>query len=79
MTRTKMIARIAQDQRHQAARQAARVRAKSVAAVRPPRQQTGVKNIERRIRNRTFRIKRLLAQPKMLMTKDAVLLFEKWL
>ena len=41
-----------------------RVRAKPVAAVRPPRQQTGVKNIERRIRNRTFRIKRLLAQPK---------------
>ena len=59
-----MIARIVQDQRRQAARQAVRLRAKPVAAVRPPRQQTGVKNIERRIRNRTFRIKRLLAQPK---------------
>ena len=68
MVRTKMIARIVQDQRRQAAR--ARARAKPAAAVRPsgqrrvPRQRIRVKNIEGRIRNRTFKIKSLLAHPK---------------
>ena len=63
-----MIARIVQDKRHQAAR--ARARVKPAAAVRPPgqrripRHRIGVKNIEGRIRNRTFKIKKLLAQPK---------------
>ena len=63
-----MIARIVQDQRRQAAR--ARASAKPAAAVRPPgqrrvpRQRIGVKNIEGRIRNRTFKINRLLVQPK---------------
>ena len=68
-----MIARIVQDQRHQAAR--ARASAKPEAAVRPPGQRrvpiqrTGVKNIEGRINNRTFKIKRLLAQPKNVNVK----------
>ena len=68
MVRTKMIARIVQDQRRQAAR--ARARAKPAAAVRPsgqrrvPRQRIRVNNIKGRIRNRTFKIKSLLAQPK---------------
>ena len=41
MARTKMITRTAQDQRRQVARQEARARAKSAAAVRPARQRTG--------------------------------------
>ena len=63
-----MIARIVQDQRRQAAR--ARARAKLESTVRSPgqrrilRQRIRVKNIEGRIRNRTFKIKKLLAQPK---------------
>ena len=63
-----MIERIVQDQRRQAVRVS--VRAKRAAAVRPPgqrkvpRQRIGVKNIEGRIRNRTFKINRLLVQPK---------------
>ena len=79
MARTKMIARMVHDQRRQAARQAVRARAKPAAAVIPTRQQIGVKNIEGRICNRTFKIKRLLAQPKMSVLKKAVLLFQKWL
>ena len=64
-----MIVRIVQDQRCQSAHPAARVRAKPAAVVRPPvarrRQRIGVKkNMEERIRNRNFKIKRLLAQPK---------------
>ena len=57
----------------QAAR--ARAKAKPSAAVRPPgqrrvpRQRIGVKNIEERIRNRTFKIKRLLPQPKYVDVK----------
>ena len=64
MARTKMIARMVHDQRHLAVRQAARAKAKPAAAVIPTRQQSGVKNIEGRICNRTFKIKKLLAQPK---------------
>ena len=80
-----MIVRIVQDQRRQAARARARARAKPAATVRPPgqrrvpRQRIGVKNIDGRIRNRTFKIKRLLVQPKMSMLKNAMLLFGKWL
>ena len=80
MARTKMIARIVQDQTHQAARQEARTRAKLAAAVTPPTQWIGVKNIEGRIRNRTFKIKRLLAQPKNVdVKKRNTTFFEKWL
>ena len=49
--------------------------AKPAAAVRTPgqrrvpRHRTRVKNIEGRIRNRTFKIKRLLAQPKNVNVK----------
>ena len=71
MARTKMIARMVHDQRRQAARQAARARAKPAAAVIPTRQQIGVKNIEGRICNRTFKIKRLLAQPKNVYVKKS--------
>ena len=64
-----MIVRIVQDQGRQAKSLKARARVKPAAAVRRPRQRrlprqrTAVKNTERRIRNRTFKIKRLLAQP----------------
>ena len=64
-----MIGRIVQDKRHQAARARARMKP-AAAALRPPgqrripRHRIGVKNIEGRIRNRTFKIKKLLAQPK---------------
>ena len=64
-----MIVRIVQDQRRQSTRVKTRARVKPAAAVRPPRQrrlprqQTAVKNTEGRIHNRTFKIKRLLAQP----------------
>ena len=71
MARTKMIARMVHDQRRQAARQAARARAKPATAVIPTRQQIGVKNIEGRICNRTFKIKRLLAQPKNVCVKKS--------
>ena len=37
---------------------------KSPGQRRVPRQRIGVKNIERTIRNRTFKIKRLLTHPK---------------
>ena len=59
-----MIARIVQDLRGQVVRQVTKARAKPATAVRLPRQRVGVKNIEGRIRNRTFKTKRLLAQPK---------------
>ena len=59
-----MIVRIVQDLRRQVVRQATKARAKPATAVRLPRQRVGVKNIEGRIRNRTFKTKRLLAQPK---------------
>ena len=76
-----MIARIVQDQRRQAVRVSAR--AKPAAAVRPPgqrkvpRQRIGVKNIEGRIRNRTFKIKRLLAQPKNIDVKKHGVVVQK--
>ena len=52
-----------------------RAKAKPSAAVRPPgqrrvpRQRSGVKNNEERIRNRTFKIKRLLPKPKYVDVK----------
>ena len=72
-----MTARIVAEQRRLAAqrreaqlRQAparAPVRAPVRAPARAPR--IGVKNIEGRIRNRTFKIKKLLAQPKAIEVK----------
>ena len=62
MVRTKIIARIGFDQRRQAARP--RTRVKPVAVIRPPGQRRvpgqriGVENIEGRIHNRTFKIKK---------------------
>ena len=58
-------------------------RAKRAAGVRPsgqrkvPRQRIGVKNIEGRIRNRTFQIKRLLAQPKNVDVKKHSVVVQK--
>ena len=60
MARTKMIARIVSDQRWRQfqRRQAARKRVRS-----------GVKNIEGRVRNKTFKIKQLIAVPKNIQVK----------
>ena len=75
MERTKMTARIAADQRQVAAqRRAAQIRQAPVRAlmrapVRTPR--IRVKTIEGRIRNRTFKIKKLLAQPKAIEVKKS--------
>ena len=52
MARTKMIARIVQDQRHQAARQETRARAKPAAAVTPSSYKNGCKK-ENNISSRT--------------------------
>ena len=66
MAQTKMMARIVADQRCQAARAAAAAANKPGPSNqrwrRQPRQRIGVKNIEARIRGRSFKIKRLLAQ-----------------
>ena len=67
MTQTKMIVRIVADQRRQAVRTAAAVNKPGPSNQRrrrQPRQRIGVKNIERRIRGRSFKIKRLIAQQK---------------
>ena len=82
MVRTKIIARIGFDQRRQAARP--RTRVKPVAVIRPPGQrrvpgqQIGVENIEGRIHNRTFKIKKmLLAEPKNVEVKKRSLVLQK--
>ena len=65
MTQTKMIVKIVADQRRQAARTAVAVNKPGPSNQRrrrQPRQRIGVKNIERRIRGRSFKIKRLTAQ-----------------
>ena len=73
MVRMKMIARIASDQRRQVARAAAAKPGPSnQRRRRQPRQRIGVKNIEGRIRSRTFKIKRLIAQPKILIPRKTV-------
>ena len=73
MVRMKMIARIASDQRRQVARAAAaKPRPSNQRRRRQPRQRIGVKNIEGRIRSRTFKIKRLIAQPKILIPRKTV-------
>ena len=72
MAQTKMIARTVADQRCEAARAA-------VAANKPgpsnkrrrrqPRQRIGVRNIDGRIRGRSFKIKKLLAQQRNIDVK----------
>ena len=70
-----MTARIVADQRRLAAqKRAAQPRQASARApARAPRIE--VKNIERGIQNRTFKIKKLLAQPKVVEVKKLVVLF----
>ena len=66
-----MIARIVADQRCQVARGAAATTklGPSNQRRRQPRQRIGVKNIEGRIRSRSFKIKRLLAQQRNIDVK----------
>ena len=70
MARTKMIARIVSDQRPQAAT-AAVVKSgpSNQRRIRHSKQRIGVKNIEGRICSRTFKMKRLMAQPKNISVK----------
>ena len=75
MARTKMIARIVVDQRCQAAKTAAAANKPSSSNERrrrQPRQRIRVKNIEGRIRGRSFKIKRLLAQQRNIDVKKTV-------
>ena len=74
MAQTKIIARIAADQRRQAARAAAANKSgpSNQRRRRQPRQRIGVKNIEGRIRGRSFKIKRLLAQQRNIDVKKTV-------
>ena len=67
MAQTKMLMRILSDQIHLAA--VGRATAAPVRRKRQPRQRIGVKNIEERIRSRTFKIKRLMAEPKNINVK----------
>ena len=68
MVRTKMIARTVSDQRWRQfqRRQAACKRVRS-----------GVKNIEERVRNKTFNIKQLIAVPKNIQVKKLAKLLEE--
>ena len=79
MARTKMTARIEAEQRRLAAqrREAHPRQAPARAPVRAPARAPRIrlKNIEGRIRNRTFEIKKLLAQPKAIEVKNTVALF----
>ena len=70
MAQTKMIVRIESDQRRQAARaSAAKPGPSNQRRRRQSRKRIGVKNIEERIGGRTFKIKRLMAQPKNINVK----------
>ena len=77
MAQTKIIARIAADQRRQAARAAAANKPgpSNQRRRRQPRQRIGVKNIEGRIRGISFKTKRLLAQQRHTDVKKTVWLF----
>ena len=68
MARTKMTVRIESDQRRLAMQRT--VASPRQVPVRAPR--IRVKNIEGRIRNRTFKIKKLLAQQKVVEVKKNV-------
>ena len=75
MAQMKMIARIVAEQICQAARAAAVVNKPGPSNQRrrrQPRQRIGVKNIEGRIRGRSFKIKRLLAQQRNIDVKKTV-------
>ena len=75
MAQTKMMERIVADQRCQAARAAAAANKPGPSNQRwrrQPRQRIGVKNIEARIRCRSFKIKRLLAQQRNIDVKKTV-------
>ena len=74
MAQTKIIARIVADQRRQAAGAAAANKSgpSNQRRRRQPRQRIGVKNIEGRIRGRSFKIKRLLAQQRNIDVKKTV-------
>ena len=75
MAQTKMMERIVADQRCQAARAAAAANKPGPSNQRwrrQPRQRIGVKNIEARIRGRSFKIKRLLAQQRNIDVKKTV-------
>ena len=70
-----MIVRIVADQRCQAARAAAAANKPGPSNQRrrrQPRQRIGVKNIEGRIRGRSFKIKRLLAQQRNINVEKMV-------
>ena len=72
MARTKMIARIVADQRHQAVRAVAAAIKPGPSNQRKRRQliqRIGVKSIEREIRGRGFKIKKLLAQQRIIDVK----------
>ena len=65
-----MIVRIVSDQRRQAARaSAAKPGSSNQRGRRQSRKRIGVKNIEEKIGVRTFKIKRLMAQPKNINVK----------
>ena len=75
MAQTKMMERTVADQRCQAARAAAAANKPGPSNQRwrrQPRQRIGVKNIEARIRGRSFKIKRLLAQQRNIDVKKTV-------
>ena len=66
----KMIARIVSYQRRQVARAAAaKPRPSNQRRRRQPKQRIGVKNIEGKVHSRTFKINRLMAQPKNINVK----------
>ena len=71
MARTKMIARIVADRRRQAAKVGAANKPgpSNQRRRRHRRQRIGVKNIEGRIRGRSFKIKRLLARQRNIDVK----------
>ena len=75
MAQTKVMARIVADQRCQAVRGAAAASKQGPSNQRrrrQPRQRIGVKNIEGRIRGRSFKIKRLLAQQRNIDAKKTI-------
>ena len=68
-----MIAKIVADQRRQAERATAaadKPEPSNQRRKRQPRQRIGVKNIQRRIRGRSFKVKRLLAQERNIVVKE---------
>ena len=81
MGQMEMIARIVADQRCQAAGAAAANKPgpSNQRRRKQARQRIGIKSIEKRIRHRSFKIKRLLAQQRNINVKKPVKLFVRWL